>query len=85
MKNTNIIEVFYTGGGIWIAENYLDEYGMTYAVVSSEAPEYLTIYRENEEKHLPEDMILSMCAENMSLEYKILHDRMLSKLETLID
>lgn len=80
-----MIEAFYTGGGIWIAQTYLDEYNMTYAVVSSEAPEYLTIYRENNEKYLPEDMILSMFGENMSLKYKILHDRMLSKLETLID
>lgn len=78
-----MIEAFYTGGGIWIAQTYLDE--MNYAVVSSEAPEHLTIYRENEEKYLPEDMILSMRAENMSLEYRVLHDRMLSKLEALID
>lgn len=78
-----MIEAFYTGGGIWIAQTYLDE--MTYGVVSSEAPEYFTIYRENDEKYLPEDMILSMKAENMSLEYRVLHDRMLSKLEALID
>lgn len=80
-----MIEAFYTGGGIWIAQTYLDEYNMTYAVVSSEALEYLTIYHENDEKYLPEDMILSMLGKNMSIEYKILHDRMLSKLETLID
>ena len=80
-----MIEAFYTGGGIWIAQTYLDEHEMTYAVVSSEAPEYLTIYRENDDKYLPEDMILSMSMENMSLEYRVLHDRMLSKLEALID
>lgn len=80
-----MIEAFYTGGGIWIAQTYLDEYEMAYGVVSSEAPEYFTIYRENDEKYLPEDMILSMKAENMSLEYRVLHDRMLSKLEALID
>lgn len=78
-----MIEAFYTGGGIWIAQTYIDE--MSYAVVSSEAPEYLTIYRENDEKYLPEDMVLSMKAENMSLEYRVLHDRMLSKIEALID
>lgn len=78
-----MIEAFYTGGGIWIAQAYVDE--MSYAVVSSEAPEYLTIYRENDEKYLPEDMVLSMKAENMSLEYRVLHDRMLSKIEALID
>lgn len=78
-----MIEAFYTGGGIWIAQTYLDE--MSYIVVSSEAPEYLTIYHDNEEKYLPEDMILSMKAENMSLEYRVLHDRMLSKIEALID
>lgn len=38
-----MIEAFYTSGGIWIAQTYLDEHNMTYAVVSSEAPEYLTI------------------------------------------
>lgn len=80
-----MIEAFYTGGGIWIAQTYLDEYNMTYAVVSSEAPEYLTIYRESDEKYLSEDMILSMRAKNMSLGYRVLHDRMLSKLEVLID
>lgn len=80
-----MIEAFYTGGGIWIAQTYLDEHNMTYAVVSSEAPEYLTIYRENDEKYLPGDMVLSMQAKNMSLEYRVLHDRMLSKLEALID
>lgn len=78
-----MIEAFYTGGGIWIAQTYIDE--MTYVVVSSEAPEYLTMYRENDEKYLPEDMVLSMKAENMSLEYRVLHDRMLSKIEALID
>lgn len=78
-----MIEAFYTGGGIWIAQTYIDE--MTYVVVSSDAPEYLTIYRENDEKYLPEDMVLSMNAENMSLEYRVLHDRMLSKIEALID
>lgn len=78
-----MIEAFYTGGGIWIAQTYIDE--MSYAVVSSEAPEYLTIYLENDEKYLPEDMVLSMKAENMSLEYRVLHDRMLSKIEALID
>lgn len=78
-----MIEAFYTGGGIWIAQTYIDE--MTYVVVSSEAPEYLTMYRENDEKYLPEDMALSMKAENMSLEYRVLHDRMLSKIEALID
>lgn len=78
-----MIEAFYTGGGIWIAQTNLDE--MTYVVVSSEAPEYLTIYRESDEKYLPEDMLLSMRVEKMDLEYRILHDRMLSKIEALID
>lgn len=79
------IEAFYTGGGIWLAQTYLDEENMTYAVVSSEAPGYLTIYHENDEKYLPEDMVLSALAENLGLDYQILHNRMLSKLEALID
>lgn len=53
------IEVFYTGGGIWLAETYIDE--ITYAVVNSEHPEFLSIYEsyEDDEKYLPDDMIVS--------------------------
>ena len=48
-----MIEAFYTSGGIWIAQTYLDEHNMTYAVVSSEAPEYLTIsVRKNHGKQM---------------------------------
>lgn len=78
-----MIEVYYTGGGIWIAEYYLDEYKMAYAIVSSDAPEYITIYNSNDEKYLPEDMVLSMRAENTGLDYRILHDRMLTKINAL--
>lgn len=54
-----MLEVFYTGGGIWLAETYIDE--ITYAVVSSDAPEFLTIYESypDDEKYLPDDMIVS--------------------------
>lgn len=53
------MEVFYTGGGIWLAETYIDE--ITYAVVSSDAPEFLVIYESypDDEKYLPDDMIVS--------------------------
>ena len=53
------IETFSMGGGIWLAETYIDE--ITYAVVSSEAPEYLVIYESypEDDRYLPEDMIAS--------------------------
>lgn len=53
------IETFSMGGGIWLAETYIDE--ITYAVVSSDAPEYLVIYESypEDDRYLPEDMIAS--------------------------
>lgn len=53
------IETFSMGGGIWLAETYIDE--ITYAVVSSDAPEYLVIYESypEDERYLPEDMVAS--------------------------
>ena len=53
------IETYSMGGGIWLAETYIDE--ITYAIVSSEAPEYLVIYESylEDDRYLPEDMIVS--------------------------
>lgn len=41
------IEIFYTGGGITLAETDLNE--NEYAVVSSDSPNYLTIYNRDDD------------------------------------
>lgn len=78
----NKVDVFYTGGGITLAEVDLSE--NRYAVVSTDAPEYLTIYAytDGEKTYLPEDMISSVSITEMALETKALYDKMLSKLKT---
>ena len=60
-----MLEVFYTGGGIWLAEMDLED-GL-YAVVNSEFPNYLSIYKypddKDDEKYLPDDAIVCKRAE----------------------
>ena len=49
------IETFYTGGGIWLSQ--YDAGGGYYAVVSSDHPDCLSIYRktdDQDEAYLPE-------------------------------
>lgn len=62
-----MLEVFYTGGGIWLAELDLED-GL-YAVVNSEFPNYLSIYKypdeEDDEKYLPDDAISCKRAETL--------------------
>lgn len=76
------IEVFYTGGGITLAEVDIDT--KHYAVVSTEAPDFLSIYKhtDGDIPYLPEDMVLSSPKEELSPEYKALHMKMLDKLKT---
>lgn len=76
------IEVFYTGGGITLAEAEMDN--NRYAVVSSEAPDFLAIYKhvDGEEPYLPEDMILSAHEGELAPEHKALYVKMLEKLKT---
>lgn len=51
-------EVFYTGGGIWLAEMNLQN--GTYAVVDSDYKECLSIYKyTDDEPYMPDDMIFS--------------------------
>lgn len=75
------IEVFSTGGGIVLAESKINE--KQYAVISSEAPEFLTIYNvtNGEEAYLPEDMVTSLSEAEMSAEIKDLYTEMLEKLK----
>ena len=59
-------EVFYTGGGIWLAEKDLGN--GTYAVVDSEYHDCLSIYKEAEERYMPEDMVFSEGVAKLDLE-----------------
>lgn len=77
----NKIEVFYTGGGITLAEAYIDK--TLYAVVSSDAPDFLAIYTHAEdEKYLPEDMLVCSSIEEIPTEYQALYTEMRDKLKT---
>ena len=77
MKNQ--IEVFNTGGGIVLAEANVN--ADRYAVVSSEAPEFMSIYKRNEEAYLPEDMVMSIKEDEMNDEFKGLYKDMLKALK----
>jgi hypothetical protein len=76
------IETFYTGGGITIAETDVDN--GHYAVVSSEAPDFLSVYAfsDGEKTYLPDDMISSSSEESLTPELKALYRKMLDKLKT---
>lgn len=78
--NSNI-EIFYTGGGITLAEIDLNK--SEYAVVSSDAPDYLTIYKrseDNEKSYLPDDMLVSTSKEKITANLKPLYIKMINKL-----
>ena len=76
------IEVFYTGGGVTLAEAVIDR--ERYAVVSSEAPECLSVYTRTEgsEPYMPEDMVLSAVRDELPPELQELHGRMLAALNS---
>ena len=74
------IEVFNTGGGITLAEANINQ--EQYAVVSTEATEFLTIYKRTEdEAYLPEDMVMSIKEDEMTDEFKGLYAAMLKALK----
>lgn len=77
------IETFSTGGGIWISEAVISDNG-NYAVVSSECPEILSLYRKpesEEEKYLPEDMYLSKSWDELDTELSTIHGRLCLELQ----
>ena len=77
------IETFYTGGGITLAETDLND--NVYAVVSSDAPQYLTIYNrteDNDKTYLPDDMVSSTPEEKLTSDLKPLYLKMVEKLKT---
>lgn len=73
------IEIYGTCGGITLAE--VDVTPDTYATVSTEAPEYLTLYKKtDDEPHMPEDMLLSAKRDDLTPELQELHVVMVEKL-----
>ena len=76
------VEVFYTGGGIWLAEMNLDN--GTYAVVDSDYDTALSIYKypeEGEEQYMSEDMIFSDEVQNLDKEHMKIYNQLLEALQ----
>lgn len=72
------IEVFYTGGGIWLAEANLGD--NKYAVVNSEQPEYMGVYlyeKGEDDTYYPEDIIDDYHKDNIPDDLKELYKDML--------
>lgn len=73
-------EVFYTGGGIWLAE--MDLQNGTYAVVDSDYPECLSIYNlTDDEPYMPEDMIFSKGVDQLDSEQMKIYNRLIAALK----
>ena len=74
-------EVFYTGGGIWLAEMNLQN--GTYAVVDSDYPECLSIYNlTDDEPYMPEDMIFSKGVDQLDSEQMKIDNQLKAALKT---
>lgn len=72
------VDVFYTGGGIWIAEADLGE--NKYAVVNSEDPEYMGVYlyeQAEDGKYYPEDMLSDHHKDELEGEFKEVYEKLL--------
>ena len=74
------IEVFSTGGGIWLAETVINDKG-DYAVVSSECPEVLSLYHKADEPYMAEDMYLSKPWDELDLEHCAIHGSLCLELQ----
>lgn len=74
------IEVFYTGGGIWLAETVINDKG-DYAVVNNECPEVLSLYHKADEPYMAEDMYLSKPWDELSNEMAHLHAVMFQEMK----
>ena len=80
---TTKIEVFYTGGGIALAETAIDK--THYAVINTEAPEFLTVYKyddDGETTYLPEDMTFGGSGSKIPPELQPLYEKMLDALKS---
>lgn len=74
------IEVFNAGGGIWLAETDLNN--GTYAVISTDAPEYLSVYNyvDDEPQYLPDDMIFSKGIHELNDNEKTIYNELYAAL-----
>lgn len=72
------IDVFYTGGGIWIAEANLGD--NKYAVINSEYPEYMGVYlyeKAEDGQYYPEDMISDHHKDELDEDHKKVYEKLL--------
>lgn len=78
---TSKIKAFYTGGGITLVETNINK--NHYAVVSSDAPDFLSIYSysNGETSYLPEDMVESEHKDDLTPELKPIYNKMLDRLK----
>lgn len=73
------IDVFYTGGGIWLAE--VDISADAFAVVSSDYPAELVLYKNvDEERYYPEDMISATHKDKLPHDLRVIYDKLLAEL-----
>lgn len=73
-------EVFYTGGGIWLAE--MDLQNGTYAVVDSDYHDCLSIYNlTDDEPYMPEDMIFSKSVDQLDSEQMKIYNQLIAALK----
>lgn len=73
------VDVFYTGGGIWLAE--ADVSADSFAVVSSDYPLELVLYKNvEEERYYPEDMISATHKDKLSSELRAIYDKLFEEL-----
>lgn len=73
------VDVFYTGGGIWLAE--ADISADAFAVVSSDYPLDLVLYKNvDEERYYPEDMISATPKDELSTELRAIYDKLFLEL-----
>lgn len=76
------IEVFYTGGGVTLCEAVISD--ELFALVGTDAPDFFSIYRqvdEDEERYLPEDMVLSKHKDELDEDQTALYNEMIKALK----
>lgn len=77
---SNTSEVFYTGGGIWLAEMNLGD--GTYAVIDSEYNTALCIYRySDDEPYMSEDMVFCDEVQNLDSEHLKIYNQLYEALK----
>lgn len=74
------IDVYYTGGDIWLSEGILPNGKI--AVVSNDFPEVLSVYKKpiDDIWYLPEDIIFSKDHNELDAEYRKIYNQLLHRL-----